>query len=221
MRNIFEWIGMKEEKEVLEHSREHFDKVLQTVKELEKAVNAYVSGDTVNMRDRIHNVAKLEHEADIIRRKLMMDVTKGVILPEDRGDLMNFVTRVDAIADWSHTAGRFLALWEGVLPENFGKELEIFVETTVGAVEKLKNVVEAVGKESEQKILELCTAVESAEETADDQHRDILKIILKSNLSVSQVIVAHDLIEAIENISDAAEIVADSLRILAVEISGR
>lgn len=221
MRNIFEWIGRKEEKHILEHSQEHFSKVVQTVKELEKAVKSFVSGATVNMKSLIHNVAQYEHEADSIRRKLLMDMSKGVILPEDRTDLMNFVIRVDAIADWAHTTGRFLALWDGSVPENFRKELEIFVETSVGAVEKLEKVVEALGKASEQKILELCTAVENTEELADDQHRDILKIILNSELSISQVVVAHDLIEAIENISDACEIVADSLRILAVEISNR
>ena len=219
MRNIFEWIGRKEEKYIFEHSQEHFDKVLQTVKELEKAVGAFVSDDAANVKNFIHNVAGLEHKADIIRRELIIDMASGTILPEDRGDLMNFVTRVDSVADWAHTAGRFLALWDGAVPENFGKELKIFVETSVEAVEKLKKAVDAVGKESEEKILELCTAVENVEETADDQHRDILKIILQSNLSISQVIVAHDLVEAIENISDACEIVADSLRILTVEIS--
>ncbi|MEW6556931.1 MAG: DUF47 family protein [Elusimicrobiota bacterium] len=221
MRNIFEWIGMKKEKEVLEHSQEHFGKVIQTVKELEKAVKSFVNKDFTNMRNFIHNVAQYEHDADIIRRKLIADMSTGVILPEDRTDLMNFVIRVDTIADWAHTAGRFLALWDGTVDESFGKELKIFIETSVNAVVKLKDVVDTIGNESEQKILELCTAVENTEEIADDQHRDLLKIILKSNLSISQVVVAHDLIEAIENISDACEIVADSLRILAVEISRR
>ena len=221
MRNIFEWIGMKKEKELLEHSEEHFNKVLQTVKELEKAVRSFTGNDIVSMKNFIHNVAQYEHEADIIRRQLLMDSVKGEILPQDKTDLMNFVIRVDAIADWSHTAGRFLALWDGDIPQEFGKELNIFMETSVNSIEKIKNVVEALEKENEQKILELCVHVESLEELADDQHRDILKIILKSNLSISQVIVAHDLIEAIENITDAAEIVVDSLRILAVEISGR
>ena len=218
MRNVFEWLGMKKEEEVIKSAQGHLEKVYASVQELQRAVDAFIAGNVVEMRQHIHLVAEYEHEADLIRRGLMTELAQVGISPTDRGDLITLVTRIDAIADWAHTADRLLALWEGPLPEKMGDELKLFMGTSLSSVEKLKSAVLALGKESKERILDMCSEVEAAEEVADDQRRELLRLMIHTTFDAAHMIIFHDLIESIEGISDAAEVVADSIRILAVEL---
>ena len=83
MRNVFEWLGTKREKEILKHSGKHLEKVMETVNSLVEAMEYFVAQNEDKLRSSVSKVAQSEHEADLIRRELLMDLTAGEILPAD------------------------------------------------------------------------------------------------------------------------------------------
>ncbi len=136
----------------------------------------------------------------------------------DGQDLMHLVNRQDNIADFAHTTGRTLALFENFLPEELSKGLMQFIAVDVKAVNKLKDgVISLVEKECD-KTLDICDEIETLEEEADDFKREMLRIALKSKLDCATLLLSRDLIEAVEEIADRIEDTADEMRILAVEL---
>lgn len=215
MVHLFEWLGRKKEKDVLAHSVEHFEKVLESVKFLKEAVKLFVEGSKrEELMKLLQKIAQAEHEADVICRALVRNIATNQILPADHENLLFFVYRVDAIADCAHAAERYIALWDGKFLESAKADLVAMTDTALEATEKLKLAVLELNKRNLKEALDLCTEIEHLEDKGDDQMREISKKILSSSLPVAHMLLARDLVGAIETISDSAKIAADMVRIL-------
>ncbi|MFN3966698.1 MAG: DUF47 domain-containing protein [Endomicrobiia bacterium] len=215
MVHLFEWLGRKKEKDIFIHSLEHFEKVLESVLALKEAVKLFVKGENKEeLIKLLHKIAQAEHEADAICRKLVHDIAVGEILPADHENLLFFVYRIDSIADCAHAAERYIALWEGKFLESASSDLIAMTDTAVEATQKLKLAVSKLNERNFKEALELCTEIEQLEDKGDDQMREISKKILSSSLSVAHILLARDLVNSIETISDSAKIGSDMLRVL-------
>jgi len=215
MVHLFEWLGRKKEKDIFIHTVEHFEKVLESVVALKEAIKLFVEGGNRDeLMKLLHKIAQAEHEADIICRKLVHDIATGQILPADHENLLFFVYRIDSIADCAHAAERYMALWEGKFLESAGQDLITMTETALESAEKLKLAVSQLNNRNFKEVLDLCTEIEYLEDKGDDQMREISRKVLSSSLPVAHILLARDLIGAIETISDSARIGANMLRIL-------
>jgi len=95
------------------------------VEDLEKAVAAAIKKDAKEAHICIGRIANAEKEADVLRRKVMDEVSKGDLAPIDREDIMHLVKRVDMIADWCRESTRILdAIPMEHVPNSIGKERE-------------------------------------------------------------------------------------------------
>jgi predicted phosphate transport protein (TIGR00153 family) len=216
MVHLLDWFSKKKKNDVLERSLEHLKKVVETVEALYNAVKNL--DDRTAMKQMLHIVAQKEHEADIIRRQLTLDIVKGNLIFVGYEDMLRFVYKTDSIADWAHTADRYLALFEGKFTEEVKTRLLQLTEIGLKATRKLYEVVEGLTKKSKEEVFSGCSEIETLEEIADDEKRELLRAIFKSGYSVSETIILRDLAESIEDICDLCEIVADQIKILLTEM---
>lgn len=217
MVHFLDWFSKKKGKDIFEITLQHLKKVVETVESLFDAIKNV--DDKVTMKQMLHNVAEREHEADVIRRNLTLDIVKGNLIFVGYEDMLRFVYKADAIADWAHTADRYLALFEGSLNEETKTRLLQLAELSLKATRKLYEVTESFTRSSKEEVLKGCGEIETLEEVADDEKRELLRTILfKSNYTVSQIIVLRDLVESIEDICDMCESVADQVRVLLAEM---
>ena len=216
MPNILSWIGMEKEKNVLEITKRHTEKVTETVDKLENAFAAYVKGNMAAKDAAIKETITAERQADLIRRDLLDHLSEGILLPPDREDLIHFVKRMDSIADNANAAARLFSFFTEQLPNGIPTKLYEFVKTALHAVHRLGDAIEALTRDKKN-VLAICTEVELLEEQGDEQKRELTGIILKSNLSAGMLILLHDLIDSIEDTCDRAEDSADLVRIFAVK----
>jgi len=216
MPNILSWIGMEKEKNVLEITKRHTEKVKETVDKLENAFAAYVKGNMAAKDAAIKETITAERQADLIRRDLLDHLSEGILLPPDREDLIHFVKRMDSIADNANAAARLFSFFTEQLPNGIPTKLYEFVKTALHAVHRLGDAIEALTRDKKN-VLAICTEVELLEEQGDEQKRELTGIILKSNLSAGMLILLHDLIDSIEDTCDRAEDSADLVRIFAVK----
>jgi predicted phosphate transport protein (TIGR00153 family) len=117
IRNILGWLGMAEEQSILMDSKKHVEETYKTVTFFADAVKSFIKGDLAAKAQAIENVAQSEHQADILRSKMINELSEGMLLPPDREDLMHFVKTLDKIADWTNGAARLLGFIESKLPE--------------------------------------------------------------------------------------------------------
>lgn len=219
MANIFGWIGMREEREVLDRVREHVTKVREVVRLLRDVVEAAWRGDTEEVKRLHEQLGDREHEADQIRRRLLSSLSEGMLLPPDRHDLVHLIERIDHVADAAHGASRMLVLFEGFVPEaEVAKGLLEMAELLIKTADSLGEAMESLYSGSVKETLEKCTRVEEYEEECDHLKAALLRMIFNLDLTPARLLLLHDVIECMEDTADKAEDTCDVIRNLAVKV---
>jgi predicted phosphate transport protein (TIGR00153 family) len=214
--HFLNWVRKEQQKGVLDCSMEHLEKVRETVEELHCALlNA---GDPSRLREYLHSVACKEHEADVIRKKLTLDIAKDELIFSGYEDLLEFVHEVDSIADYAHAAGRYLAIFNGTLTDKLSKLFVKMVEIGCESMKKVCSTVRNFGKVSKEDTLISCSEIETLEEQGDDLKRELLLELFKSDYTPAHLIILRDLVEMVEDICDRCEIVAARIRLFVVKM---
>ncbi len=216
-RNIFSWLGMREERSVINSTQEHFKKVEMAVEQLSLSLSALCKGSIEEKDEAIERLKKAEREADVLRRQVIKNLSTGLLHPPDREDLMLFVGSLDEIADWAKGTGRLLEFVSlNDLPFDLLSLLDGTGKILVNGSKCLKEAIKALGENNSKDALEKCSEVEELEEEADDRKRDALGVILKADLPPNFLLLSFEIIEGIENVADKIEDAADLIRVLAV-----
>jgi len=216
-RNIFNWFGRREEKEIFEKAESHIEKVCETVMALHDAARALFAGKEKEAKELILTIRKKEHEADEIRREMFDKLSIGMLMPADREDLMRMIEAMDDIADWANDAGKLFSVIDEKIPVEIAKKLEDLIEKTLSCVMKTKEAVIAT-RSDRKKALALCNEVESLEEECDDIEKDVFTATIHNKeLSPPILLLLHDIIASVETVSDKAEDTADIIRVLVIK----
>ena len=108
MSDLVKWFEKRRETKALATVQRHLVVTTEIVEDLEKAIRAATSLNEGEKRKYIERVVTSEKEADMLRRTVMDEISKGELAPMDREDLMHLVKRVDMVADWSRESTRIL-----------------------------------------------------------------------------------------------------------------
>jgi uncharacterized protein len=215
-RNILGWLGMEEEQSILQDAKKHVEETYKTVAYLSEAVQAFIRADLNSKTVAIENVRKSEHAADILRSKMVDELSEGVFLPPDREDLLHFVRTLDKIADWTNGAARILGFIEQRLPENVNKNIATATELIFSAVTMLKDAIQALTKNDFKAALKNCAEVDRLEHDADDQKKTLIEAIIHANLEPTSLLMTYQLAEYLEGVTDKIEDAADFIKIVAI-----
>lgn len=217
MSELVRWFEKRRETKALATVQRHLALTTGIVEDLEKAISAAIKNDGKEMQKCIDRVAGGEREADALRRKVMDEISKGELSPEDREDLMELVKRVDMVADWSRESTRVLgAIPMDDVPKSIKDELMVMIASVKGCVSSLQRCVDKMMTKPEE-ALQAADAVEREEEKVDDVHEKARKLIGREDMPRAGVVVLiSQLFEATEMIADACEDAGDQVRIIMV-----
>ncbi len=217
VRNILGWLGMAEEQSILEDAQKHVEETYRTVSYFAEAVQVFIQGDAAAKALAIDKVGKSEHEADILRSKMVKELSESLLLPPDREDLMHFVKTLDKIADWTNGAARILGFIEKKLPESVLSNVSSATELIVNSISKLKESIHALTKNDLKKALADCEEVDRIEHQADDQKKMLIESIIHSNLDPTSLLLSYQLAEYLEGVTDKIEDAADFIKVVAIK----
>ncbi len=217
IRNILGWLGMAEELSILKDAQKHVEEIYKTVTHFAEAVRAFIQGDLNAKTAAIENVREDEHQADILRSKMVSELSEGLLLPPDREDLMHFVKTLDKIADWTNGAARILGFIEQKLPENVLKNISSATEIIFTSISKLKEGINALSKNDLKKALLDCEEVDRLEHQADDQKKVLIEAIIHAKLEPTSLLLSYQLAEYLEGVTDKIEDAADFIKVLAIK----
>ncbi|MFA5336734.1 MAG: DUF47 family protein [Candidatus Omnitrophota bacterium] len=216
MRNIFGWLGMAEEREILQYAQKHVEETYKTVTFFSEAVKAFVNRDLNTQVSATEKVRESEHQADILRSEMVSKLSAGLFLPPDREDLMHFVQTLDKIADWTNGAARLLGFIEHKLPDNVLKNISLSTELIVTASSKLKDAIHALTANDLKKALSNCEEVDRIEHQADDQKKTLIETIIHAKLEPTSLLLSYQLAEYLEGVTDKIEDSADFIKVIAI-----
>lgn len=217
IRNILGWLGMAEEQSILQDAKKHVEETYKTVTYFSEAVKAYIAGDAGAKSAAIEKVRESEHQADILRSKMVSELSESLLLPPDREDLMHFVKTLDKIADWTNGAARLLGFIEQKLPESILKNISSATETIFTSISKLKEAIETLTKNDLKKALLDCEEVDRLEHEADDQKKTLIASIIHAKLEPTSLLLSYQLAEYLEGVTDKIEDAADFIKVLAIK----
>lgn len=216
-RNILGWLGMEEEQFILQDAQKHVEETCKTVQYFSEAMSAYIRGDLNIKTTAIENVRESEHQADILRSKMINQLSEGLLLPPDREDLMHFVTTLDKIADWTNGAARLLGFIEQKLPDSILKNMSLATELIVNSVSRLREAIRAMVKNELKEVLQSCDEVGRIEHEADDQKKALIESIIHAKLEPTALLLSFQLAEYLEGVTDKIEGAADFIKVLAIK----
>lgn len=217
IRNILGWLGMAEEQSILQDAQKHVEETYMTVAYFAEAVKAFLRQDLKGKQGAIENVRESEHKADILRIKMVDELSKGLLLPPDREDLMRFVKSLDRIADWTNGAARLLGFIEKELPKDVMSNISAGTELIVNSISKLKDGIQAIVKNDLKKAVADCEEVDRIEHEADDQKKLLIGAIIHASLDPVSLLLCYQLAEYLEGVTDKIEDAADLVKVIAIK----
>ena len=214
--NIFGWLGMAEEHAILQDALKHVGEIYTTVVCFSEAVKGFTERNLTAKTAAIEKVRQSEQRADVLRLKMVDELSESLFLPPDREDLLHFVKTLDTIADWTNSAARILGFIERELPESILKNMSSAACLILDATSKLKDAIEALTRNDLKNALACCQDVDRREHEADDQKKLLIETIIHANLDPTSLLLSYQLAENMEGITDKIKDAAHFVRLVAI-----
>jgi predicted phosphate transport protein (TIGR00153 family) len=217
MRNILGWLGMQEEHSTLLVAQQHVEETCKTVNYFADAVKGLIDDDIKARTQAIHLVRESEHEADMLKIKMVSTISSELLMPPDRDDMLQFVKALDRIADKTNGAAKLLGFIEQRLPDNVLKNISTGTDLIVTAIGKLKEAIDAAIQNDVKQAIDCCQEIARVEHDADDQKRMLIETVLHADLTPPTLLLSYNLAEYLESVTDRILEAADLVRVVAAK----
>ncbi|MBS7641098.1 MAG: DUF47 family protein [Candidatus Bathyarchaeia archaeon] len=212
------WFEKRRKDKVLDIAYRQMILALDTVNDLERTFKAFFTGDKEGAKNIIERLFLVEEEIDNLRRTVFEELTKGILPPRDREDIMHLVKRLDVMADFVKDSARsVLILLDHEMPTEI---LRAFLDMVSDVVKCAVTLKESLGLLSEDpvKAREVSLKVEEEENKVDKHHLKIKSLLLKygDKINPAILVILKDLADFMEDTADSCADVGDYIRILTI-----
>ncbi len=214
MGSLIEFLKRETTLNALEKSIKHAQIVQECVKELNNGLKLLLREKEEEKSHKIlQNVDNLEKEADVLRRKIQKDVSRGELNPSVRQNLSHLVKRMDDVANCCTGVARRIVtipfiFWEQSSDETIDIILEI-MDITVECSVFLDKILIDLLKDREH-VKEYTTQINQKEHAVD-----LLNIRLRKSLQDTEYKVNFFTIFTVGNVFDILEAISDSIESVA------
>ncbi|MCK5158655.1 MAG: DUF47 family protein, partial [Candidatus Heimdallarchaeota archaeon] len=163
------WFSERRKTKVLEMADRQMTLAIDTVIELEKAINSALNSDKEKAIASFDKLSSIEHEIDELRRIVFEELTRGNLQSKDREDIMHLVKRLDQMADHVKDASRaVILLLEAVVPKEIWKQFAKTAKDLVECATTLRKAIENLGTDP-VKAMELAKQIDKIESQVDEK----------------------------------------------------
>ncbi len=196
---------------------EHARCSLMVVEKLRQAVTSNIEDRLADCMKEIGEVENLEGEADTLRRGINTELTKGVLPPFSRQDLMRLVRRIDMVADYAHEASRLLTYLNlSKLNENLKRKILMLINETVYCAKLTLEATKTMSSDFKS-VGEICDKIENSERKCDRLYLETLGQVIVGRCCDEGVMIAlFAFLKALEEVSDMCEDASDVMRIISI-----
>ena len=200
--------------------KDHADKVKECAWMFKRAVECYVEQDCEEFDKLTEDVAKLESQADWLKRNLRNHLPRGLLMPVDKFVLLDCLREQDHVLDNVEAALYWLSFKpEGGIAEELIGDFLHLVDAVIPSIEKLPDMAEnaivyfkSTTEENRDKLKTIIGDIHQAEKEADHLEYELKRqafVVLKDPVDLFHFI---RLVEVIANIADDAQNASDRMR---------
>jgi predicted phosphate transport protein (TIGR00153 family) len=216
MRSNFMYLFYKSPFESL---KKHADKVGECAKMFSQAMAYHIDRKCEEFDNLTDFVAKLESEADAIKRNIRGHMPRGVWMPVDKFAFFMYLREQDKVLDAVEEALYWLSYRPEGVEEEMGDDLMYLVESVIPAIERLSPMVEMATRyfrrkyeKTREEIKSVIRDIRQREHEADLVERELKHKIFSEMKDPVQIFHLVRLVETIGSIADHAQNAADMMR---------
>ena len=181
------------------------------------AVAVYVrDGCTADFEHKLHDVTRMESDADRLRRSIETKVYAHTLIPESRGDVLGLIENLDTLMNLFEGTLWGFFIEKPLIPEQFRADFQALTDMTVESVEALVLASRAFFRHIET-VADHSHKVMFFEKEADKISTKLKMAIFDSDLELSRKSHLRSFVEHIDNVADRAEDVCDRLAIYVIK----
>ncbi|KXS38926.1 MAG: hypothetical protein AWU55_1021 [Halomonadaceae bacterium T82-2] len=202
----------------------HIVKTSECAAQLLPFFDAAQAGDWESAARCREAVTDLEHEADVLKTQLRLNLPNTLFLPVSRSDLLELISVQDKIANKARDITGIMLGRRMQVPESLAVPMREYLVTAVAtvnqarkALEELEDLLESgFGRNVSDLMQNLIRELHELEHQADDQEITIRRQLfdLESQLPPVDVMFLYKIIDWIGDLADRAERVGSRLQIL-------
>ncbi|MGS2744448.1 TIGR00153 family protein [Halomonas sp. LS-001] len=170
------------------------------------------------------DVTRLEHEADVLKTELRLNLPSTMFLPVSRSDLLDLISVQDKIANKVRDITGIMLGRKMCVPDALAENMRLYMRTSVAcvaqarqALEELKELLESgFGRNVSDVMQNMIRELHTLENQADSQQVAIRRLLfeLETEMPPIDVIFLYQIIDWVGELSDRAERVGSRLQIL-------
>lgn len=211
-------------KSPFEPIQEHIKKAEACAIALQPFINALIEQDWSGAEAAQQQIVKLEHEADLLKKQIRLNLPSNLFLPVPRSDLLELISMQDRIANCAKDIaglmlGRRMEI-PSLLIDNMRKYVDLAIATSTQArtaIEELDELLETGFRGHEVKLVEkMIEELDRLEYEADQLQVTIRASLygIERDLPPVDVMFLYRIIELIGELSDKSQKVGSRLQII-------
>ena len=209
--------GRKKSIKLIEDIDRYFDLIDQSLLVFKEGVRNYLYSNSVGFNDNLLKMSALESEADVLRREIENALYTQTALVRSRGDIMRLFEKTRSITDLLHDSLFQFEIETPFIPSELNSEFMKLTEFSTLAVESLIPAAKAYFKAPET-VQDKINRAYFYEKEAVKYSQTIKRSVFHNmpSLKLSEKFHLRYFALHIENLSKAAETVADQLAVMAI-----
>ena len=206
-------------KSPFEDLQRHADKVKECAHLFKEAAVCHIGKECKEFDLLTERVARIESEADDIKRNIRNHLPRGILMPVDKFQFFDYLKEQDKVLDEVEDALFWLSFRPRGIPDEVGTDIHHLVGTVIPPIERLPDLVamateyfKSKSEAQRAKMKSLIRDIRQYEREADLLERELkFKIFgtIKDPLVVFHMI---RLVEIIADIADHAQNASDRMR---------
>ncbi|MCK4278657.1 MAG: TIGR00153 family protein [Desulfurellaceae bacterium] len=196
----------------------------ECVKLITPIFDAFLSGKEEEVQRLAEEISDKEYETDIIKNEIRSSLPNSIFMSVARGDVLEIITSIDAIADAAEDVGVLLSFKMIKVPSGLVEKVKYFVEKVIDVANLSKTVVDELetlressfaGPETKH-ITELLDKLNQEEHKTDKLGYEISKIILNTSeqFNFADLWLWLKIIQATSDVANAAEKLGNRIRLI-------
>ena len=204
--------------------QEHMDIVMRCVNQLSPFFEAVLKQDHANAKDVYREIGKLENSADALKKKLRLQMPKGLFMPVERRDLLELLLVQDKAANQAKDIAGLTVGRKMIFPEKVAEMLPDYVARCVDACAQAKSVIDELDELVETgfagKEIKIVTSIihelDRIEKDTDKMQIKIRAALMKieTDLPPVDVIFYYKIIEGIGEVADIAQRIGSRVELM-------
>ena len=203
---------------------QHMLKVKECVDLVKPLMDALLAENQNEVEAVAQKIFKAEHESDLVKKEIRNNLPKGIFLPVDRTDMLNYLREQDKIADSAEDLGVLVTLKKMKVPEELRENLKTLVdrvlitcETAMQVSSEIKILAEtSFGGAEAQKVMDIIEQLKLDEFEADKAQMKLAKKMfsIESKLDPVSIMMWMNIFKELGALANHAENVGDHLRMM-------